>query len=217
MYKLISVDGSDKTNKGELVAAIAKEYDAKIYKFPNRLAPIGKFLNNYLKKDGEFSDISVEAIHLMFSAERWAAQESLKNTLTTSNVVADRYSASGKIYTKCLLELKNPFNLDSEWIESSEKKLPIKPDLELIVHNLQYDFEQRPGFGDEIYENQTFQEKIDKEFVKYFEEKKGWEYKLLVPSMAKWSPETVNWVKACIDKVNPVTYCHVINFFRNPY
>ena len=129
-------------------------------------------------------------------------QEKLKKTLTTCNVIADRYSASGIVYTKCLLEKINEKSSILNWIESIDRDLPVKPDLEIIVHNLHYDFEQRPGFGEEIYENQIFQEKIDRAFLRYFEEKTGWETKLLVPSMATWSPGTVNWVVACIDEVS---------------
>merc|ERR1719159_1610089 len=92
--------------------------------FPNRALASGILIDLYLRRKIEMSD---EAIHLLFSANRWEAAanivEELKNNVT---VVCDRYAFSGVAYSAAK-------GLSFEWCQSPDVGLPV-PDCVFFFH-----------------------------------------------------------------------------------
>lgn len=71
--------------------------NAILTNFPNRTTEIGKVINKYLKNEIELSD---EAVHLLFSANRWEQKDFIKNSLNSGKtVIVDRYAFSGVAFT----------------------------------------------------------------------------------------------------------------------
>lgn len=71
---LIAVEGGDRCGKSTQ-CFLAKDWleaqtgrPAEYWKFPERTWPTGKLINSYLTKE---IDMPAEAIHLLFSANRW--------------------------------------------------------------------------------------------------------------------------------------------------
>lgn len=81
----------------------------------DRSTPTGKMINSYLTGGAQQDDHS---IHLLFSANRWEAiQEILKSLEAGMNIVIDRYSFSGAVYSAAK---ENP-NLSLDWGKSNSQ------------------------------------------------------------------------------------------------
>ena len=66
-------------------------------RFPDRTTQIGSMLDSYLRNK---SDLSDQAVHLLFSANRWEKAGEIRNELSSGHhVVVDRYAYSGVAYT----------------------------------------------------------------------------------------------------------------------
>uniref|UniRef100_A0A7M4ESR5 dTMP kinase n=1 Tax=Crocodylus porosus TaxID=8502 RepID=A0A7M4ESR5_CROPO len=81
-------------------------------------------------------------------------KEKLKQGVT---LVVDRYAFSGVAFTSA----KENFSLD--WCKQSDVGLP-KPDLILFLQLSMSEAAKRGGFGNERYENSSFQEKVLQRF-----------------------------------------------------
>ena len=74
--------------------------------FPDRLSNTGKLLNECLK---EKIHLPAEAMHLLFSANRWEKQQQIRETIDTgTSIVCDRYYHSGIAYSMAK-------GLDMQW------------------------------------------------------------------------------------------------------
>lgn len=135
---------------------------AVAYRFPDRTTPIGQMINSYLLNKSEMDDHS---IHLLFSANRWEASNSLVKHLTEgTSVVCDRYAYSGVAFSaakvKCntarrvndpilqgesstLQEEEEPL-LNFDWCQSSDVGLPA-PDAIIFLDLTQEEAEKRGG------------------------------------------------------------------------
>lgn len=130
-------------------------------KLSDRTTATGQMINAYLQGAEEQSD---EAIHLIFSANRWeAAQGILRELQSGCTIVIDRYSFSGAVYTTA----KEKPNLSLEWTWSPEVGLPW-PDLVLFLDISTEDAAKRGGYGEERYEKQEMQTKVRTLFMKLF-------------------------------------------------
>jgi len=111
---------------------------------------IRRMINAYLKSTADLSD---QAVHLLFSANRWEydaiLREKLKNGTT---VIIDRYAFSGVAFSAAK-------GLDLEWCKTPDKGLP-KPDIVIQLHVDQDCAQGRGGFGEERYERTDFQNKV---------------------------------------------------------
>lgn len=112
----------------------------------------GPAINTFLREAKEFNKNS-EAMHLLFSANRWfLAKEMLENLAAGTNIVADRYSFSGIAYSLAK-------GLDKTWVCMPEIGLP-KPDVVLFLDAEPTITAMRDGFGDEAFEQSDFQNSV---------------------------------------------------------
>lgn len=82
--------------------------------FPDRTTPIGKMINDFLTQKIELSH---QAIHLLFSANRWEKSKFIEETLEKgTHIVCDRYWYSGAAYSSAK-------GLDFEWCLTPDKGL----------------------------------------------------------------------------------------------
>jgi len=87
--------------------------------FPDRTTSIGKMINDFLISKVELGN---EAIHLLFSANRWENMKRLNDNLEKGiTVICDRYWYSGVAYSVAK-------GMDFEWCISADKGL-IEPDM----------------------------------------------------------------------------------------
>lgn len=163
--RLILIEGLDRSGKSTQAENLALALDAQLYKFPDRLTPIGKLINEYLVNSS--FDLSDEAAHLLFSANRWEVAHEMEATLIRGqNIVLDRYIYSGIAYSLA----KSSLN-DYEWLYSPDKGLP-KPDLTLFLTIDLEELSRRKGWGDERYEKLAFQAKVKQCFMQILDPEK---------------------------------------------
>ncbi|XP_046659045.1 thymidylate kinase [Homalodisca vitripennis] len=157
---LIVIEGCDRSGKTtqckKIVASLEKNgTKAKYMNFPDRSTAIGQIINGYLTKKEDLSD---EAMHLLFSANRWELVPKMKKLLQQgTTLIVDRYSYSGVAYSA----IKNGMNLD--WCKWSDAGLP-KPDLVLLLTLSTEAMNSRGGFGEERYEKNEIQQEVVKVF-----------------------------------------------------
>lgn len=117
----------------------ANGHKAQYMNFPDRTTECGKLINSYLTSRKDFSD---EAIHLLFTVNRWEAVNKMEQLLRDGvTLIVDRYSYSGVAFSAAK-------GLDFEWCKNVERGLP-KPDLVLMLNMTAEAISRRGGFGDE--------------------------------------------------------------------
>eukprot|EP00747_Dinoflagellata_sp_TGD_P161727 gnl/TRDRNA2_/TRDRNA2_178519_c0_seq1.p1 gnl/TRDRNA2_/TRDRNA2_178519_c0~~gnl/TRDRNA2_/TRDRNA2_178519_c0_seq1.p1 ORF type:complete len:284 (+),score=66.21 gnl/TRDRNA2_/TRDRNA2_178519_c0_seq1:100-951(+) len=151
-------EGLDRSGKSTQSKRLAKylEQDGPVkwMCFPNRATPSGLLIDLYLRKKIELHD---EAVHLLFSANRWEVAKSIVEDLNQgTSIVCDRYAFSGVAYSAAK-------GLDFEWCQSPDRGLPT-PDGIFFLHVDEKVGASRAGFGDERYENATMQSRVRLEF-----------------------------------------------------
>ncbi len=119
-------------------------------------------INSYLTGEAQLDDHSV---HLLFSANRWEAINSIKSDLLSGlNVVIDRYSFSGAVYSAA----KDNPELSLAWAWNPEIGL-LKPDLLYFLDISSEDAAKRGGYGAERYEQEEMQSRVRELFKRLFE------------------------------------------------
>ena len=99
-------------------------------------------------------------IHLLFSANRWEAAESMNKKLQLgTTLVIDRYSYSGAVYSAA----KHNPTLDLEWAWAQEIGLP-QPDVVIFLTVSAAVAAERGGFGVEKYETNQMQQNVREMF-----------------------------------------------------
>ncbi|SMN19364.1 similar to Saccharomyces cerevisiae YJR057W CDC8 Thymidylate and uridylate kinase, functions in de novo biosynthesis of pyrimidine deoxyribonucleotides [Maudiozyma saulgeensis] len=162
--KLILIEGLDRTGKSTQCEILRQRLgeSTTLMKFPDRTTAIGQQINNYLI-DSSYN-LPDQAAHLLFSANRWERNDYIRNKLLDGeNIVMDRYVYSGVAYSAA----KEITGMDLEWCYSCDRGL-VRPDLTLFLVNNESN-DNREGFGEERYENNSFQEKVRQQFYKLFE------------------------------------------------
>jgi dTMP kinase len=123
-------------------------------------------INNYLTNQAQQDDHS---IHLFFSANRWEAISSIKSDLLSGmNVIVDRYSFSGAVYSAA----KDNPSLSLDWAWNPEIGL-LKPDLLFFLDISAEDAARRGGYGEERYEKEEMQTRVRTLFKELFQRVKG--------------------------------------------
>ncbi|KFP43068.1 Thymidylate kinase, partial [Chlamydotis macqueenii] len=131
--------------------------------FPTeRTTEIGQLISSYLGKEKNLED---HTVHLLFSANRWEHVPLMKDKLHQGiTLVVDRYAFSGVAFTSA----KENFCLD--WCKQPDVGLP-KPDLILFLQLSPEKAAERGNFGNERYENSSFQEKVLQSFYRLMKDK----------------------------------------------
>lgn len=152
---LIVVEGLDRAGKSTQVDRLVQTLHARLVKFPDRTTQIGGMINAYLTNA---SDIPDEAIHLLFSANRWEVIDPIMQTLATGqSVVCDRYAFSGIAYSRAK-------GLDLTWCLSPDVGIPM-PDVTIFLDLDEATAASRSAYGDERYEKQAFQRVVRETFL----------------------------------------------------
>ncbi|KAF9362284.1 hypothetical protein BGX34_006468 [Mortierella sp. NVP85] len=158
--RFILLEGCDRAGKttqcAKLVAALqAKGHSVELCKFPDRTTTIGQMIHAYLTNAKELDD---RAIHLLFSANRWEAMQTMKKKLLAgTHLVVDRYAYSGVAFSTAK-------GLDLTWCKDPDRGL-IRPDLTFFLDLPTSEAEKRGGFGAERYEKRELQEKVRQVFL----------------------------------------------------
>jgi dTMP kinase len=155
---LIAFEGLDRSGKStqcELLVSYLRSQGKSVehLRFPDRTTVIGKMINSYLAGSSQQED---HVIHLLFSANRWEAADSIREKIAAgTTVVVDRYYYSGCVYSAAK---QNPF-MTLEWCRQPEVGLP-RPDVCLFLDIKAEDAAKRGGFGEERYEKQEIQDRV---------------------------------------------------------
>lgn len=85
---LIVFEGCDRAGKTTQCKKLVERLknmniDTKFMNFPNRLSQSGKIIDEYLKKKADLSD---EAVHLLFTANRWEAKNQMERELNAGRL-----------------------------------------------------------------------------------------------------------------------------------
>jgi len=151
-------EGLDRSGKSTQSKRLAKHLEeagtVKWMCFPDPATPSGAVIDLYLRRQIELSD---EEIHLLFSANRWEAAQSIVADLNRGvSIVCDRYAFSGVAYSSAK-------GLDFTWCQAPDRGLPV-PDAIFFLHIDEKVGASRSGFGDERYENATLQAGVREKF-----------------------------------------------------
>jgi dTMP kinase len=130
--------------------------------FPDRTTITGKIINEYLSKNKEVGEkIDNMTLHMLFSSNRYEKKTYIEKILSNKNIdeyiLCDRYIYSGIAYSYAT-------GCDYDFCKTIDKYLP-KPDI-LIYLNLNPNISLKRGKGDEIYENNEFQNKVYENYQK---------------------------------------------------
>eukprot|EP00927_Polykrikos_kofoidii_P049961 TRINITY_DN43932_c0_g1_i1.p1 TRINITY_DN43932_c0_g1~~TRINITY_DN43932_c0_g1_i1.p1 ORF type:complete len:285 (-),score=51.12 TRINITY_DN43932_c0_g1_i1:170-1024(-) len=151
-------EGLDRSGKSTQSKLLAKHLEqtgsVKWMCFPDRSTAIGGLIDLYLRNKIELSD---EAVHQLFSANRWEACQTIVSDLNNGvSIVCDRYAFSGVAYSSAK-------GLDLAWCQSPDRGLPL-PDGVFFLHVDEKVGASRAGFGDERYENANMQARVRAQF-----------------------------------------------------
>ena len=156
----IAFEGEDKVGKttqaNRLIQRLTLENKRTILiNFPDRSTDIGKIINLYLTRRNEYND---QAIHLLFSANRWELKSKIISALESGiNVCVDRYAFSGVAYSAS----KPGLNID--WCKQSDRGLP-RPDIVCFLETQNRVPALQAQYGEERYENPEFQQQVRNKF-----------------------------------------------------
>jgi len=157
---LIALEGGDRCGKSTHAARLREHLTrngegCELLKFPDRTTPTGQVLDLFLWREVELPD---RAAHLLFSANRWEAEDRIRALLHAgTHVVLDRYVDSGVAYSVAR-------GVDPAWASCSDVGLPL-PDLVLELTLPEENRAERPRFGDERYETSLLQSAATRAFV----------------------------------------------------
>lgn len=150
-------DGTGKTTQTKRLVESGILGEAKAMVFPDRTTPVGQLINQYLKKEIDFSD---QTIHLLYTANRWEVAAEMEKLLSSGiSIVCDRYWFSGTAYSSA----KGTVSL--EWCTAAEAGLPV-PDMVIMIDIDPKLLLERKGFGEERYEKLDFQTKVRDAFLR---------------------------------------------------
>ena len=152
----IVFEGVDRCGKSTQVDLLGKSLtNAQNIRFPNRTSNIGQLINSYLSSATNMSD---QAIHLLFSANRWEATEDMRKQLESGvTLICDRYAHSGVAFSSAK-------GLDMDWCVNCDRGL-IAPDAIIYLDLSIEDAMKRGDFGLERYEKKDFQEQVRAKFT----------------------------------------------------
>jgi dTMP kinase len=148
---LVVFEGLDRCGKSTQAQLLHTALEgSKLVHFPDRTTPIGKVIDDYLNRRIELND---QAIHLLFSANRWEVADSIVKALNEgTTVIVDRYSYSGIVFS-CAK------GLGLTWCAFPDAGLP-EPDVTIYLDLSPAEAKKRGDYGQERYEKPGFQEMV---------------------------------------------------------
>eukprot|EP01121_Diplochlamys_sp_Union-15-3_P001693 TRINITY_DN11479_c0_g1_i1.p1 TRINITY_DN11479_c0_g1~~TRINITY_DN11479_c0_g1_i1.p1 ORF type:complete len:262 (-),score=51.24 TRINITY_DN11479_c0_g1_i1:43-750(-) len=168
-----------------------KKLASTLLRFPDRTTPIGKILNDYLRNNSNLND---QAIHLLFSANRWEAKDKLLSSLESgTNVIVDRYAFSGVAFSAAK-------GVDLNWCKSSDKGLP-EPDLVIYLDVSPNEAKNRGNFGEERYEKEEMQNRVSKIYLENLKDY-NWEIVNANRSVEEVKKEVLDLALSCVETCN---------------
>ncbi|KAJ2772997.1 Thymidylate kinase [Coemansia nantahalensis] len=156
---LIVFEGCDRSGKTTQSTRLVQALNgagvaAKLLKFPDRTTAIGTMIDGYLQQKTRLSD---QAIHLLFSANRWEAMDQMRADLESgTTLVVDRYAFSGVAFSAAK-------KMDPRWCRAPDVGLAM-PDRVFFLDIHPDDAAKRAGFGGEIYERREMQIEVRAQF-----------------------------------------------------
>ncbi|KAH8827287.1 thymidylate kinase [Flagelloscypha sp. PMI_526] len=167
------LDRSGKSTQAGLLQSTIQEngHTVELLKFPDRTTPIGKMIDAYLRSE---SDLDDQAVHLLFSANRWEATSKINALLASGTIIiCDRYAFSGVAFSVAKsLSLPSPPQtgpLSYDWCKMPDTGLP-RPDLTLFFDVSPSVARQRGAYGEERYEKEEMQSRVRSVFESIFRE-----------------------------------------------
>lgn len=89
-------EGVDRCGKSTQSALLSQFLpSSELIRFPDRTSAIGQLINSYLSST---SDLSDEAIHLLFSANRWEASKSIEDKLAAGTNLVALFASKRRLY-----------------------------------------------------------------------------------------------------------------------
>ncbi|KAI8057169.1 thymidylate kinase-like protein [Syncephalis plumigaleata] len=156
----ILLEGGDRVGKStqctRLVSYLQQAgITAQHRRFPDRTTTIGRMIDAYLAGNTQLDD---HAIHLLFSANRWEAVESMKAELRKGiTLVVDRYAYSGVVFSAAK-------GLSLQWCKQPDVGL-LRPDLVCLLDMPVEEATRRGDFGQERYERIDLQKRVRDNFA----------------------------------------------------
>ncbi|ODQ65689.1 thymidylate kinase [Nadsonia fulvescens var. elongata DSM 6958] len=171
---LILIEGLDRSGKSTqcdlLQSHLNSTTQANLYKFPDRSSATatGSLLHSYLTNPTV--QLPDEAVHLLFSANRWERQQDILADLTAGKcVILDRYVYSGISFThaKSLSAAGSSGVIASlDWCAAPDIGLP-QPDLTIFLEVDEDTAARRGGYGAERYETKEIQTRVRQVFARF--------------------------------------------------
>ncbi|KAJ9479679.1 Thymidylate kinase [Pseudozyma hubeiensis] len=187
----IVVEGLDRAGKSTQVERLAEHLQAKSIKFPERTTAIGQMINSYLAQTSELDD---QAIHLLFSANRWECVASINRTLDAGeSIVCDRYAFSGIAYSVAK-------GLSYDWCRNPDVGLPL-PDLTMFLDLDAQTAAARGGYGEERYEKLEFQAKVREAFSRVSQDVKSHGGRWVTIDASKTLDEVTDDIQKAVQRV----------------
>ncbi|KAF5293493.1 hypothetical protein FQA39_LY02978 [Lamprigera yunnana] len=166
----IVIEGVDRCGKTSQTAKLIdslKKLNVQVEQmgFPDRTTWTGQVISKYLSdKTCKLND---QAIHLLFTANRWENVERMKEKLNNGiTLIVDRYFYSGVAFSTAK-------GMSMDWCIQPEIGL-LKPDLVLYLKIKSETQRNRPGFGTERYETLTMQERVRNVYEKFEKTEDNW-------------------------------------------
>ncbi|OIR58758.1 MAG: thymidylate kinase [Amphiamblys sp. WSBS2006] len=165
---LIAFEGLDRAGKTTCISALVdslknRKIQTELIRFPLYETKIGQIIRSHV-----IDNVPIEphAIHLLFSANRWEMKDKIETLLSQGVcLVLDRYFYSGITYTAAK-------GIPYDWCLSPDSGLPI-PDITFFLSLTPEEAAARMGYGEDIYEEKAFQDKI-RTLYSRFEKNKEW-------------------------------------------
>ncbi len=149
------LDRSGKTTQSRKAVEFLEKWgtDVALVVFPDRETDIGRTINDYLTTHANTGNLSDEAVHLLFSANRWEHVKMLRTLIDKgTTVIMDRYAYSGLAYSTAK-------GLEWDWCRAADAGLP-KPDAVIYLDLPLSKQAERSGWGKERFEKSEFQENV---------------------------------------------------------
>ena len=145
------VDRSGKTTQAERLAdALRTTSNVLCLRFPNRDTPTGQLCSAYLRNELQLNN---QAAHMLFSTNRWEANEKIKAWLDEGNViVCDRFTHSGIAYSTAK-------GVDLNWCKKADNGM-VAPDIVIYLRVDASHAARRAQYGAERFEQVEFQRKV---------------------------------------------------------